>query len=122
MKICVTAQGADLESQVDPRFGRCSYFIIIDDATLEFEALSNPAATAVGGAGIQSAQMVASAGAQAVVTGNVGPNAYMTLAELGLKIFVGAGGTVKQAVEAYKAGKLQQASDATAPKDSGKQK
>jgi len=109
MKICVTATGQNLDSSVDPRFGRCAFFIIVDPATLEFKALPNPNLESSGGAGIQSAQLAANEGVQAVVTGNIGPNAHQTLATLGIKVLIGASGTVKQAVEAYKAGSLKEA-------------
>jgi len=120
MLICVTAKGEDLGAEVDPRFGRCSYFIIVDTETLEFKAIENPNAVASGGAGIQSGQLIAGEKVEAVVTGNVGPNAYQTLSSLGVKIYVGASGSVKNAVEAFKQGQLKEAQDSTVPKDSGK--
>ncbi len=109
MKIAVTSTGADLDAQVDPRFGRAQYFLIVDTDNLEFQAIENAAAQAFGGAGVQAAQAVASAGAEAVVTGNVGPNAHQTLSAADLKVYVGASGTVREAVEAFKRGELQAA-------------
>ena len=113
MKICVSASASDLDAQVDPRFGRCPYFVIVDSETMEFEAIPNTAAGAVGGAGIQAAQTVASKGVKAVVTGNVGPNAFQALSTAGINIVVGAFGTVREAVEAYKRGELKEASTST---------
>lgn len=107
MKICVTAQGDNLESPVDPRFGRCQYFIIVDTDTLEFEAVQNSNAGVGGGAGIQSGQFIAKKGVEAVLTGNVGPNAFATLQAGGIKIIIGVTGTVKQAIERYKKGELK---------------
>ncbi len=107
MKICVTAQGNNLESPVDPRFGRCQYFIIVNPDTLEFEAAQNPSISAGGGAGIQSGQLMVNKGVEAVLTGNVGPNAFATLQAAGIKVIVGVSGTVKQAIEKYKKGKLK---------------
>ena len=107
MKICVTAQADNLEAQVDPRFGRCQYFIIVDTETSEFEALQNPNITAMGGAGVQSGQLVASKSVKAVLTGNVGPNAFSTLQAAGLDVIVGVSGSVKEAVEKYKKGELK---------------
>ncbi|HOD34901.1 MAG TPA: NifB/NifX family molybdenum-iron cluster-binding protein [Syntrophales bacterium] len=109
MKVCVTAEGKDLDSRVDPRFGRCMYFIIVDPETLDFESVGNPGLDASGGAGIQAGQVVASKGAKAVITGNVGPNAYQTLQAAGISIFTGAGGTVRQALEDYKNNRLAKA-------------
>jgi len=102
--ICVTSEGDSLDSRVDPRFGRCKYFIIIDPDTLQFEAIQNPNIEAMGGAGIQSAQLVAAKGAKAVLTGNVGPNAFQTLQAAGIAIFVGISTTVRDAIEGYKKG------------------
>ena len=107
MKICITAQGDNLDAQVDPRFGRCQYFIIVDPETKEFEAIENSNIQAMGGAGIQSGQLIASKGVNVVLTGNVGPNAFQTLQAAGLEIIIGVSGTVKEAVERYKRGELK---------------
>ena len=106
MNICVTSQGDNLDSSIDPRFGRCNYFLIIDSDTLEFEAVENSFSQAGGGAGIQSGQLMSSKGVKAVLTGNVGPNAFQTLKEAGIEIFLGASGTVRETFESYKEGKM----------------
>jgi predicted Fe-Mo cluster-binding NifX family protein len=110
-KICITSEGKTLDSNVDPRFGRCQYFTFVHTDTLEFEVVDNPSLQAMGGAGVQSAQLVSSKGAKVVVTGNVGPNAFQTLNAAGIEIFTGASGTIKNAIEEYKKGKLQSASN-----------
>lgn len=107
MKICLTAQGNNLDAQVDPRFGRCQYFIIADSDTLQFEAIENPNISAMGGAGIQSAQLVANKGAKVVITGNVGPNAFNTLKAAQVEIIIGVSSSVKEAIEKYKKGELK---------------
>ena len=109
MKIAVTSKSNNLESEIDPRFGRCSYFLIVDTDTMSFEHLSNESAMASGGAGIQAAQNVAKTGVEVVVTGNMGPNAFQTLSAAGIRVFIGANGTVKEAVEKYKKGELKEA-------------
>ncbi|MFA5725478.1 MAG: NifB/NifX family molybdenum-iron cluster-binding protein [Candidatus Omnitrophota bacterium] len=107
MKICVTSEGGSLDSKVDPRFGRCQYFIIIETDSLGFEVVKNPNIESMGGAGIQSAQLVASKKVKAVVTGNVGPNAFQTLQAVGIEVFTGASGTVKGTIEQYKKGEFK---------------
>ncbi|MDD5504766.1 MAG: NifB/NifX family molybdenum-iron cluster-binding protein [Candidatus Omnitrophica bacterium] len=119
MKICVTSQGKDLDAKVDPRFGRCRYFVFVDMDTLEFECVENSNMQSSGGAGIKSAQLVAAKGVKAVVTGNVGPNAYQTLGAAGIGIFVGASGTIKDAIGEYKTGGLQTASGPSVGSKSG---
>jgi predicted Fe-Mo cluster-binding NifX family protein len=104
MKICLSSQGNTLDSQVDPRFGRCQYFIIVDSETLAFEAIKNQNIDAMGGAGIQSGQLVAGKKVQAVLTGNVGPNAFQTLQAVGIEVITGISGSVKEAIEKYKKG------------------
>jgi len=104
MKICVSAQGSGLDAAVDPRFGRCGYFLVVDTDSMGCEAVQNPYAEAMGGAGIQAAQLVAGKGVTAVLTGNVGPNAFQTLQAAGVTVVTGASGTVKEAVETYKKG------------------
>jgi predicted Fe-Mo cluster-binding NifX family protein/ferredoxin len=104
MKIAVTSTGGDLDSQVEPRFGRCPYFLIVDSETFAFEALENPNVALGGGAGIQSAQLLANSGAQTVLTGNCGPNAFATLGAAEIQVIVGVSGVVRQAVEQFKQG------------------
>lgn len=108
MKIGVSSTGENLDANVDQRFGRCKYFLIVDTESMEFEVLSNENAMASGGAGIQAAQTIAKTGAEVVVTGNVGPNAFQTLSAAGMKIFTGASGTIKESIEKYKKGELKE--------------
>lgn len=105
MKIVVSAQGIDLDSFVDPRFGRCRYFLFIDTDTMRLESVPNAARDAAGGAGIQAAQFVVDKGAQAVITGTVGPNADEVLKRSNVPVYRGAG-TASGVVEKFKAGKL----------------
>jgi len=110
MRIAVSATGPSLDAEVDPRFGRCQYFVIVDPDTMDFEAFENSNVMAGGGAGISTAQTIANMGAQLVLTGNCGPNAYQTLAAAGVQVITGALGTVRDAIESYKAGRLQSTS------------
>lgn len=113
MKVVVTAEGPDLDSRVDPRFGRCACFLFVELDDLSFDAVENPNTALGHGVGIQSAQFVSEKGAEVVITGNVGPNAYRTLEAAGLRVVTGASGTVRQVVEAFKSGALGAAQGAT---------
>ena len=107
MKVCITSQGSTLESKIDPRFGRCAWFLIVDTETMEFEALENAQAQTAGGAGIQSVQLMAEKDIKAVLTGNTGPNAFQTLNAAGIQIVTGVSGTVLEAVEKFKKGEFK---------------
>ena len=109
MKIAVTSTGKTLDSEVDQRFGRAAYFAIVDTETKDFSAIENDNVAAAGGAGISSAKTVIDTGAQVVLTGNCGPNAERTLNAAGVKLYTGATGTVSEAVELFKSGKLTEA-------------
>ena len=113
MKMCVTAAGNTLDAAVDPRVGRAAYFVIVDSETMAFEAVPNTAAGAMSGAGIQAAQEIARKGVSVLITGNVGPNAFQALASAGIKIVVGASGTVREVIEKYKRGELRETSAST---------
>jgi len=110
MKIAISATGPTLDAEVDPRFGRCQYFIIADPDTMEFESLENTSAMAGGGAGISTAQTIAGKGAQTVLTGNCGPNAFQVLSAAGIQVITGVSGKVKDAIQAYKSGGFQSSS------------
>jgi predicted Fe-Mo cluster-binding NifX family protein len=106
MKITITSTGQTLDSQVDPRFGRAAYLIIVDTENMEFKAIENQNINTAGGAGINSAKIVIDAEAQAVLTGNCGPNAQRTLSAAGVKLYTDVKGTVSEAIGLFKAGDL----------------
>lgn len=112
MKICVTSSGAALDSSVDPRFGRCAYFIFLDtEKKDDFRAIPNAGVNAMRGAGVQASQTVSDQGAEAVITGNIGPNSFAVLSSSGIKIFQARPGTaVREAVEEMEKGSLQEVS------------
>lgn len=107
MKIAITSQGNNFDSEVDEKFGRCEYFLIIDTETLDFEVIENPAKDASGGAGMQAVKIVSDKGVGAVITGNVGPNALSILQEARIKVYAGTG-YVKDVIEKYKKGELEE--------------
>ena len=119
MKIAVTAKGNNLGAEVDPRFGRCLYLLIVNSETMEFEALENEGAMAMGGAGPQTAQAISQRGAEVVITGNVGPNAIQALNAAGIKVLTGASGSVKEVIEKYKNENLDETKTATVGSHAG---
>jgi predicted Fe-Mo cluster-binding NifX family protein len=114
MNVAITAQGTELDAPVESRFGRAPYFLLVDTETGRFTVHDNVQnVNAPQGAGIQAAQAIAKLGAQALLTGNVGPKAFATLQAAGIPVYVGVTGTVAQAVEAFGAGRLQLVAEAT---------
>ena len=108
MKVAVSSQGTDMGSQVDPRFGRAKFFVVVNTETGESEAHDNTQnVNALQGAGIQAAQNVVNLGVGAVITGNVGPKAFATLEAGGIKVHIGAAGSVADAIEKFKGGELE---------------
>lgn len=103
MKVAVTSTGKNPDCEVDPRFGRAAFFLIGDTETMEFTAIENENTTG-GAAGIGAAKCIIDAGAEAVLTGNCGPNAERTLSAAGLKLYTGVTGTVAGAVEQFNSG------------------
>ncbi len=118
MNVCITATDKHLDAPVDPTFGRARYFLVVDTDTQKFTAIEN--APGAHGAGVQAAQLMVDQSVSAVLTGNVGPNAYQGLSAAGIRIFVGAKGTAKEALTAYNDGTLQTAQGATSAGHGGR--
>ena len=113
MKIVITAQGKELSSEIDLRFGRAKWLILVDTESGDFQAHNNAVnVNAAQGAGIQTGGNVANLGVEAVITGNVGPNAFKTLNAANVKVFLAEKQTVQQALDSYKAGELQEVDQA----------
>lgn len=113
MIIAVSASGPTLDAQVDPRFGRAAFFVVVDTASGEFQAYPNTQNYgAAQGAGIQAAETVSRLGASVVITGNCGPKAFKTLGAAGITVVTDAEGTVESAIHAYKRGDLTPANEA----------
>jgi len=111
MKIAVTSAGPTLNDNVEARFGRCPYFLIVDPETMDYEAIENPNIALGGGAGIQSAQLMSERGVTTVLTGNCGPNAFNVFGQAGIQVIVGLSGPVRNAVEQLKTGVFSSASE-----------
>ena len=113
MKIVITAQGKKLSSAIDLRFGRAKWLIIVDTESGDFQAHDNAVnVNAAQGAGIQTGGNVANLGVEAVITGNVGPNAFKTLNAANVKVFLAEKQTVQQVIDSYKAGELKEVDQA----------
>jgi predicted Fe-Mo cluster-binding NifX family protein len=114
MKIAIASQGRDLDSQVDPRFGRAKFFVVVDTEQEGFSARDNSQNLgAAQGAGIQAGKNVVDLGVEALIAGHLGPKAWATLQAGDIKVFTGAVGcTVAQAISQFKAGQLKQLNDA----------
>jgi len=113
MKMAITAQDKELSSEVDLRFGRAKWIIVIDTETGDFQAHDNVVnLNAVQGAGIQTGQNIANLGVESVITGNVGPNAFKTLNAANVKIFLAEKQTVQDAIDLFKAGELREVDQA----------
>jgi predicted Fe-Mo cluster-binding NifX family protein len=104
MKIAISATGNDLDAMVDPRFGRCQCFVIVDTETLQVDVLDNSAIALGGGAGIQAAQAMAEKGVTHVLTGNCGPNAHKALSAACIDVVVDCAGRIRDVVARFKAG------------------
>jgi len=108
MKIAVTSTGDELISDMDPRFGRARYFIIVDSETLEYEVAENRQNLNLPqGAGIQAAKTIVDQGADVLISGYCGPKAFDVLIAAGIKVVTGAKGRVIDAITQYKSGQLQ---------------
>jgi predicted Fe-Mo cluster-binding NifX family protein len=108
MRLAVTSQGSELTSAVDPRFGRAKYFLVVNTETDEVSAVDNSAnLNAAQGAGIQAGKKVVALGVEGVITGHVGPKAFAALQAGGVKVYTGAFGTVAEAIQQFRAGKLK---------------
>ncbi len=113
MRIAITAQGNDLDAKVDPRFGRTSQFLLVETETMKYEVIGNTQSLDLPqGAGIQSAQNILRHRPDAILTGNCGPKAFKVLGAAGVGVVLGVSGTVREAIQAYLAGRYEAAKDA----------
>jgi predicted Fe-Mo cluster-binding NifX family protein len=116
MKIVMTSTGDDLDAPPTGTFGRCPHFLLIDSESEDVTAVPNPAAAAGGGAGVQAAQAVVDRGAEAVLTGRVGPHAMEVLAKAGVRVFDIGDASARAALDAFRAGTLTEITSAAAPR------
>jgi predicted Fe-Mo cluster-binding NifX family protein len=119
MRVAVTSEGEKLEDAMDWRFGRCRYFVIIDTATMQVEAVENIAVNDGGGAGVHAVRQLAEHGAEVVVTGRCGPNAFRALQAAGVAVYTDANGTVGDCLQNYFANELTLVQQPSAESHSG---
>jgi len=113
MKVACATSGIDLDAPLDSRFGRALKFLVYDTETKTFALMDNEQnLQAAQGAGIQSAQTVASSGAEALIACHCGPKAYRVLAAANIKVYTTNAATVKEALDLYQEGKLVESSAA----------
>ena len=113
MKVAAASQGPDLNSSIAPRFGRAQYFLIVDAASGAFTVRKNAADLSTDHtAGMQAAGAIVSLGVVAVLTRSIGPKAFATLQAAKVEVYIMPSGTVEDAIEKFKAGRLQPAQEA----------
>lgn len=113
MTLAITIEGTTLDAKLDSRFGRAARFMIYETESGSFDLIDNTQnLNAEQGAGIQSAQNVAAAGAEALITGHTGPKAFAVLRKAKISVYFSEACSVKDAIEAFKKGKLQKAETA----------
>lgn len=122
MKIAISANQEGLTAPLSPIMGRCPVFVIVNTETMEAESIANPALSAPGGAGIQAAQYLVGQNVQAILTQNIGPNAFNVFQAAGIPVYISQGATVQEAVEAYKADQLKQLTTETTGAHRGMQR
>lgn len=121
MKIAISSKGKDLNATVEPRFGRASYFIIIETDTLEYKLLENSGFNSAHGAGVLTGQMISKEDVAAVITGNVGPNAFQTLIASEIKMYHASDIPIAEAIDAFKKDQLELIQESGPPHGGGAQ-
>lgn len=107
-KICISSTGKDLDANVDPRFGRSEFFLIINPENKDYELIINESQNEMGGAGIKAAERIAKNNVKYVITGNVGPNAFQTLKAAGIKVISGVSGNISDVIDQFNKGELKE--------------
>ena len=115
MIICITSQGEERSSNVDPRFGRCSYFCFYNTESGEYRFEPNQFASGVGGVGVQTSEYMAQQDVKAILTGQVGPNAFKTLNAAGIDVYPRAEGTIEAVVQSFLNGEYEKTGGPTGP-------
>lgn len=113
MRLALSSVGKELDSDLDPRFGRTAFFIVVDLETMAFEVVENTQNLNLPqGAGIQAGKTVADKKVDVLITGHCGPKAFKVLQNAGIKIATGAHGKIRDAIEQFKKGELEISTEA----------
>ncbi len=107
MKIGISSTGSNMTSTLDPRFGRCSFFVIHDMQTGSNEFIDNAAKSASGGAGTAAAQEMINQDVDAVITGNMGPNAFNVFSNSDIRVYRCGNTTIENAIQLFAESKLE---------------
>ena len=107
MKVAFSVTGRAMDAVLDPRFGRCSTFLLVEPDDMSFEAVDSSNSSHGGGAAIQTAQLVAHKGVKAVLPGSCGPNVHQTLSAVGIDVIEGCRGNASEVVVRFKASQLK---------------
>jgi len=117
MRIAISCQEDNIESMIDQRFGRCKYFLIVDikdKKIIKTEAILNKGVQQGHGAGIRASEQIGELKVNAVITGNLGPNATNVLEKLGIKSY-SASGNIKEAINNLINNKLKKINEISEP-------
>ena len=121
MKIAISSTGKTLESEVDSKFGRCKYFLIIEienKKIKDFKVVENTAKAQAGGAGIGAGEIIANQKVDSIITVNLGPRAFSIFDQFKIKVYHGEG-KIKEVVENFANGKLKKLSNSNASQHHG---
>jgi len=121
MKIAISSTGKNLESEVDARFGRCDYFLIVEienKKIKDFKAIENTGKDQMGGAGVTAGEIVAKQKVDAIITVNLGPRAFSVFEQFKINAYQGEG-KIKDVIQKFLDGKLKEISNATGPQHEG---
>jgi len=111
MRVAITSKGKTMDAEIESRFSRSPFFVIVNTQTGHFNGFENPGAAARDAACIKAVKFLVDRGVKAVITGNVGHNAFVTIQDTPIRIYLGATGTVREALENFKKRKLSRAKE-----------
>ncbi|MFX1513896.1 MAG: NifB/NifX family molybdenum-iron cluster-binding protein [Promethearchaeota archaeon] len=106
MKVLVTSSSQSLNGPIDPRFGRCPFFLVFELPSHTPHVIPNQSEKVMHRIGITVAQKICLQGIKTVITGNIGPNAFQVLSSAGIQVFTTSPTSVKKALEKFERNEL----------------